>query len=229
MNTTKIDFSVFNDIIGTPFDSFRTRLPAEWEQVDSDKYIHVFKTTDRKYLVIIACDNDGIIRYDDEKKLDRDGKYQSIYMYSGIFGSVHCYRDIKIHMDITRKLEQKYNTPLDPCTSLQFKTVCRKIYNQKSFDRLSAPIANSSKSWRTVADPEGDSCTDFIVIPDRWSDLWGTDDEEQIWEDIEDFIYTTVGYQSGYDFPTGQMITLSWSFKRIPAGVAVVHHRGIDW
>lgn len=75
----------------------------------------------------------------------------------------------------------------------------------------------------------GDTSTDFIIIPDKWENLWGTEDEGKIWDDIEEFIYTSVGYKSGYDFPTGQMITLRWGFHRTPSGVAIWHDRGIDW
>lgn len=113
------------------------------------------------------------------------------------------------------------------------KESAREFYryvNKWHTDPLSVPIRNNVKEWRTVYDPkEGDTRTDFIIIPDKWSDLWGTDQEQEIYDDIEDFVFSTVGYHSAYDFPTGKMITINWYFHRTPCGIAIVHRAGIDW
>ena len=110
------------------------------------------------------------------------------------------------------------------------KAACRHFY--KNYDRLypdplSVPICNTKHIWRTVADRDsdgkicGDSCTDFIIIPDHGQ----THDELK--EYVQD--HCPYYYRSSYDFPTGQMITMSTYFTRIPCGIMVVHCRGIDW
>ena len=155
--------------------------------------------------------------------------------------SIRCYGDIKSTIrnnNLVLSLMEKHGctrTEIEEAKREQandMKKELREFYKyQKKYnpDPLSVPLRNNEKQWRTVADPEGDTCTDFIIIPDRWTELWGTDAEEEIYRDIEDFVYSTVGYDSCYEFPTGQMITLSWSFTRTPAGVAIIHRRGIDW
>ena len=115
------------------------------------------------------------------------------------------------------------------------KEQAREFYQyQRKYcvDPLSVPVRNNVKEWRTVGDDDGEGATDFIIIPDRWGDLWESEDEDDyqtIADDIEEFVFSTVGYRSGYDFPTGKMITLSWYFTRTPCGVAIIHRRGIDW
>lgn len=94
-------------------------------------------------------------------------------------------------------------------------------------DPISAPIRNTSNVWRTVADRYqdgtvcGDSCTDFIIIPDN-----GQTDSE-----LEDYvqIHCPYYYRPCHDFPTGHMITTGLSFTRTPAGIFIRHSRGIDW
>ena len=114
-----------------------------------------------------------------------------------------------------------------------FKKDCREFYKHREKyypDPLSVPLRNNVKAWRTVADPdEGDCCTDFIIIPDKWQGLWDTEDEQTIYDEIEQFVYDTVGYDSPYPYPVGRVITLRWSFVRTPAGIAIVHRRGLDW
>ena len=159
--------------------------------------------------------------------------------------TIRSYNQIKTTIDINNKFikimeDHNYNPKeleiVKKEMEKDLKAKCRDFYKYKKkycIDPLSVPIRNNEKQWRTVAnDNIGDSCTDFIIIPDRWGDLWNSDNEDDyqtISNDIEEFVFTTVGYRSMYDFPTGKMITISWDFKRIPCGVAVVHHRGIDW
>ena len=139
-----------------------------------------------------------------------------------LLASLEKFYGSNIPEDVKRYEKDDYNS---------FKAECRKFYrNNEKYnpDPLSVPIRNKEQ-WRTVSSDDGETCTDFIIIPDKWGDLWGTDDEQGIYDDIEDFVFSTVGYYSAYDFSTGRMITLRWSFKRIPCGVAIVHERGIDW
>lgn len=155
--------------------------------------------------------------------------------------SIRSYRDIKstifhnkaliAHLE-KRNIDPKTIEEIKAEQAEDLKKDTREFYHyqQKYYpDPLSVPICNNKKEWRTVSDDNGETCTDFIIIPDRWSDLWGTDEEQEIYDDIEDFIFSTVGCYSAYEFPTGRMITLRWAFKRVPCGVAITHERGIDW
>ena len=114
------------------------------------------------------------------------------------------------------------------------KKYSREFYKYRAKyypDPLSVPIRNNQEKWRTVS-TDGETRTDFIIIPDKWGELWESEDEndyQQISDDIEEFVFSTVGYRSCYDFPTGQLVTYSWGFHRTPVGVAVFHNAGIDW
>lgn len=97
-------------------------------------------------------------------------------------------------------------------------------------DPISIPVRNNVKEWRSVSTDNGETRTDFIIIPDVWGDLWETaEGYSQINDDIEELVFSTVGYRSAYDFPTGHIVTYTWGFNRVPCGVAVVHNCGIDW
>lgn len=226
MNTT-----VFCYAVGTPVDQIINNIPEEWNKVFSDRFIHVYRNNSVDAYAIFATDDDNIIRFCDVKKKRENGEYTSIWLYSGIFQNMNTFGDIKFVYDVEKSVTERYNLPVPVCTKLDWKTAVRNVFRRYRNKPVynSVPIRNNEKQWRTVADPEGDTCTDFIIIPDRWTELWETDAEEEIYRDIEDFVYSTVGYDSCYEFPTGQMITLSWSFTRTPAGVVIIHRRGIDW
>lgn len=105
---------------------------------------------------------------------------------------------------------------------IEFKKQCREFYrivNKYHTDPYSVPVFNDKKSWRSVSTDGGETRTDFIVIPDNGQ----TDD------DIEEFIFTTVGHKSCYDFSTGQLVTLHYYVERIPLGIKIIHECGIDW
>lgn len=156
----------------------------------------------------------------------------------------HNYSEIKNRLRGLRiaqnSLASHYNgeTPEDVARFVReyesdFWKECKESYKyirKYKRDPLAVSLSNSCKSWRTVAD-DFDSCTDFIIIPDRWDNsAWNDEDGfREISEDIEDFVFSTVGYNSCYDFPTGKMITISWHFKRTQCGVIIIHRRGIDW
>lgn len=157
--------------------------------------------------------------------------------------SIRCYGDIKSTIrnnNLVLSLMEKHGctrTEIEEAKREQaddMKKELREFYkyqNKYHPDPLSVPLRNNEKQWRTVAD-DFDSRTDFIIIPDKWEDLWDSENEEDyqtISDDIEDFVFTTVGYRSMYDFPTGKMITYNWYFTRTPCGVAVIHRCGIDW
>lgn len=105
----------------------------------------------------------------------------------------------------------------------RFKADCKEFYKyvrRWHIDPLSVSIRNK-KQWRTVSDDNGETCTDFIILPDAEGELSD--------EDIEQFVYDTVYCPSYYDFPTGKVITLGWHFTRTRCGVVIIHERGIDW
>lgn len=224
-----VNTKVFNNAVGNPYLSVSENIPEGWHLVHDDGSVHIYKTEDKRYTAILATDKDNFVRYCDVKRLFSDGKYYSIYLYSGIFDSIRTYNDIKSYYNMSKRLEKKCKIFGSVPVLMDFKTACRNVYNDDYNDQLSVPVLNNEKAWRTVSDDAGDTSTDFIIIPDKWENLWGTEDEGKIWDDIEEFIYTSVGYKSGYDFPTGQMITLRWGFHRTPSGVAIWHDRGIDW
>jgi len=206
-----------------------------WQKVNNDPLIRVFANLHeykKQYKAIVACDDDMIIRYIDIKS-SKDGKtWSHDYMYSGVYQNLNNFEDIRFICEVENKLSARTGTKLPVCMEYSKKLAIRDVLNKiNSYkqDPLSVPLRNSSKQWRTVSDDDGECSTDFIIIPDKWGDLWGTEDEYLISDDIEDFIFTTVGYHSGYDFPTGKTITLRWSFKRLPCGVGIVHDRGINW
>ena len=105
---------------------------------------------------------------------------------------------------------------------IEFKKQCREFYrlvNKYHTDPYSVPVFNNEKSWRSVSTDDGETRTDFIIIPDN-----GQTDE-----DIEEFIFTTVGHKSYHDFSTGQLVTLRYYVERIPLGIKIIHECGIDW
>ena len=153
----------------------------------------------------------------------------AIYSYKDILEEREFYRGIAnaLRADKAYKTEQKAIEKSIEKMNINLKKTERAFY--KSFtDPLAIPVTNNVRKWRTIS-TDGESATDFIIIPDKWADLWGTEKENEAYEDIESFVFETVGYISPYDFSTGKEITLYWSFKRTNAGIAIVHKRGIDW
>lgn len=147
--------------------------------------------------------------------------------------NIRSYNDMRGHItgkNIAMKvLLEKYGTiPEDYAEfwkkeDADFKKDCREFYRyvmKYHVDPLSVPILNDKKVWRTVSTDNGESCTDFIIIPDK-----GQTDE-----DIEDFVHTTVYCPKySYDYSTGRVVTFGFSYRRIKAGILVIHERGIDW
>lgn len=219
---------VFDHAECTPMHTVTEVIPADWKMVYHDWHTNVYKNTAENAVAILSCDDDGIVRYCDVKK-QRGGRYASIYLYNGIF-NIHSYRDIRDSVKIDKKLKEKYGCSVPVCTQLDMKSAFRTFYRKKHDTpvSLSVPLRNNVKAWRTVSADHGESCADFIIIPDKWGNLWETD-PDSVTEDIEQFVHDTVYCYSGYDYPTGKVITLRWSYKRIPAGVAIIHERGIDW
>lgn len=100
----------------------------------------------------------------------------------------------------------------------EFKTSARRFYHRPRLDPLAESIRGS---WRTHMDADGEYGYDYTIIPDR-----GETDEE-----IKEFMYDSPVYlgrsNSPYDC-TGKAFTRWWSFKRTPAGIALIHAWGID-
>lgn len=156
--------------------------------------------------------------------------------------SIRSYREMRTEIEVNRVIihtitaEYNGNIPENELACIKriedrFKKDCREFYKHREKyypDPLSVPLRNNVKAWRTVSADHGESCADFIIIPDTWGELWETD-PDSVTEDIEQFVHDTVYCYSGYDYPTGKVITLRWSYKRTPAGVAIIHERGIDW
>lgn len=212
MNTT-----IFDNCIGKAFESVNACFNNDWNNTYSDKYTHILKNEQESAIAIILLDDDGFVRYCDVKKKRNGEKYKSIYLYSGLF-TMSTHKDIKnVYKIISDKRFKDYRIPL--CTQADFRVACRNIYHRPSKDRLSVPVSNNKKVWRTIADPEGDTSTDFIIIPDNG----------QTKEEIEQFVYDTVYCPSNYCYSTGRVITLSWDYKKLPCGIAIIHRTGIDW
>ena len=187
--------TIFDNCIGKAFESVSTCFHNDWNNTYSDKYTHIFKNEQESAIAIILLDDDGFIRYCDVKKKRNGEKYRII----------------------SDKRFKDYRIPL--CTQADFRIACRNIYHRPSKDRLSVPVSNNKKVWRTIADPEGDTSTDFIIIPDNG----------QTKGEIEQFGYDTVYCPSNYWYSTGRVITLSWDYKKLPCGIAIIHRTGIDW
>ena len=145
---------------------------------------------------------------------------------------ISSYREIKDHIEnVNRMVRIFHEHNRIPESEIQeikdeyikdIKTASRDFYrrvNKYHTDPYSVPVFNDKKSWRSVSTDGGETRTDFIVIPDNGQ----TDD------DIEEFIFTTVGHKSYYDFPTGQLVTLHYYIERIPLGIKIIHECGIDW
>jgi len=225
MNTT-----IFDNAVGMPVPKIIESIPAEWHKVYNNEYIYVYRHNTVEAVALFACNDDQIVRTCDVKR-KRDGKFESIYLHTGLFENLDSYRDIKADEDIVKRLEKNHGVSFPVCFQLERKLAVRRFYqrvnNRPEYN--SVPLRNNKKEWRTVSD-EPDSRTDFIIIPDIWGDLWETEEGyAQINEDIEELVFSTVGYRSMYDFPTGHIVTYTWGFKRVPCGVAVVHTCGIDW
>ena len=88
-------------------------------------------------------------------------------------------------------------------------------------DPLAKPM---SDGWRGLMDDEcGENGYDFRILPvedaDKWSD-----------EAIEEYIMCEVGYPpicSPYDC-TGKRFTMWTSWKKVPAGIVMIHRWGLD-
>ncbi len=197
-------------------------LPSDWKKVNHDPIIRVYQNADQHLKAIIACEADGTIRSHDVKKF-KDGVWKSIYMYNGFYTNVHSYGDIIFIRSIDNAIEERYGQKTPEWMLFDRKRAERAVYRRYtrkfSHDPFSVPLCNNHKQWRTVSDNDGETCIDFIIIPDN-----GHTDEE-----IEDFVHDTVYCYSAYDFPTGRMITTFFSYSRVPCGIAIIHHRGIDW
>ena len=221
------DTRIFDNCEGKKYTDTVPHIGSDWQLVHDANHIHVFKHNNGAYTAILSTDDDNFIRFCDVQK-----NKKSIYLYNGIYDCVNTYRDIIITCNNDKILKQKYNTDLPVCVKLDEKTAIRNVYRRvrATKERYSVPVFNNSKQWRTIAD-DFDSCTDYIIIPNIWNnDTWDSEEGyQEIYDYIEEFIYTTVGYRSCYDFPTGKMITISWGFQKTPCGVSVIHHRGIDW
>ena len=153
--------------------------------------------------------------------------------------TIRTYDDIRTHIESHREnieLYKQCGMPTDAIKQIEkdfavrLKKAMREFYKTEdnyNRDPLSVPIRNTEHIWRTVADRYsdgricGDSCTDFIIIPDHG----------QTYEELDEYVryHCPYYYRHGHDFPTGQMITMSTYFTRIPCGIMVVHCRGIDW
>lgn len=144
-------------------------------------------------------------------------------LYTGIFSSVRTYRDIKTLSEILKKTEELTGKPLDDFTRTEFKKACRSVYRRHDMyyhDPLAVPVRNSKGQWRTVSDNNGEDGTDFIF----WDNPDATDVE------IMNFVYATVycGHNNTPYDCSGKRVTLSWDYRRLPCGVAITHHWGLD-
>ena len=209
-----------------------------WKRINDDPHIRVYANLHeypKQYKAIVACDGKGLVRSCEVKVRGKDGTWENYYLYDGVYQSLRTYSDVKLaHLvedDFDRRIKQNRPEWMKFDLKRAEREVYRKYHKKFSHDPYYVPLLNNSKEWRTVSDDGGESCTDFIIIPNTWDDeLWETEEGyEQINEDIEDFVFSTVGYRTSYDFSTGLVVTMSWSFKRLSCGVAIVHNRGIDW
>jgi len=225
-----MDTTIFCNAIGMTVFELTSKIPEDWHNVYNDNFVFVYRHNTADAFCIFACDNNRIVRTLDIKK-KKNGKYESIFIHTGLFENLDSYNAIKNDEDIMERIAKIYGNKFPVCFELERKLALRRFYQKMDGKPVynSTSLCNNNKQWRTVSDNGNECTTDFIIIPDKWTDLWGTDDEQTIYDDIEDFVYSTVGYDSGYDFPTGREITLRWSFKRLPCGVGIVHDRGIDW
>lgn len=226
-----MNITAFCYATGTPLNQIIENIPEEWNRVYSDRFTYVYRHKTVDAFALLVCDDDGVVRTCDVKQRDGE-RYDSIFVHTGLFENLTSYDAIRTDEDIMERLVKAHNTPFPTWFTFKRKLAVRRFYSRIASKPVynSVPIRNNLGQWRTVADREaGDCCTDYIIIPDKWSDLWGTDREGEAWDAIEDFVFSTVGNKPRYDFPVGDFITLSWGFTRTPSGIAIKHCRGLDW
>ena len=110
------------------------------------------------------------------------------------------------------KLKEKYRN--------DFIKECREFYkySEKAYqDPYSVPVFNDKGVWRTVSDDDGETGTDFIIIPDNG----------QTEEEIKEFVYDSVfcGYGDLLIDCTGKKCSRGWYHRRTPCGIVITH----DW
>lgn len=147
---------------------------------------------------------------------------------------IRSYREMKSRYNGIRIAENyvrtHYETPSEECvkyiadTWTDFRKECREFYkyvNKYHADRLSVPVLNNKNVWRTVSDDNGETGTDFIIIPDNG----------ETEEDIKEIVYDSVfcGYGDLLIDCTGKRCTRSWGYRRTPCGIAIIHRWCFDW
>ena len=145
---------------------------------------------------------------------------------------IYSYNDIKNEYQNLKRFEMICSKH---CTSEEVKeyvneykkdiiSECRKFYKRQrehSIDYLSVPVLNNKNIGRTVSDDNGETGTDFIIIPDN-----GETDE-----DIKELVYDSVfcGYGDLLIDCTGKRCTRGWSYRRVPCGIVITHRWCFDW
>lgn len=90
---------------------------------------------------------------------------------------------------------------------------------RKELSRGSDPLKNSIREVaRVIFHPEGDGCSEYRIYPDHGE----TDEEIREWVD-EMWMHVF----SPYDC-TGQVFTVDIHWKRVPAGIVLIHVKGLD-
>ena len=142
--------------------------------------------------------------------------------YTGTFSPwLKTYDDVKILYESLHHTEEITGRPLPPETWDDARHSARVVYRRPFSD----PLASSLRQdWRHAIDRDGESGTDYIILPDDPADPW-TDEE------IAHYLYESPVYSGRprheWDC-TGERFTWGWSYTRTPAGIALIHKWSID-
>jgi len=147
---------------------------------------------------------------------------------------IRSYREMKTKYIGIKKAEDYFRTHYENISKeseeyfsdlfTDFRKECREFYrhiNKYHTDPYSVPVLNSNNVWRTVSDDNGETGTDFIIIPDNG----------ETEEDIKELVYDSVfcGYGDLLIDCTGKRCTRSWSYRKVPCGIIITHKWCFDW
>lgn len=134
---------------------------------------------------------------------------------------LHSYNEIRLAYQFFNNAKDVIPPESVPEVLHSIRIAARNVYRRPVYDPLRVPLTGG---WRHVYDDDYEGGKHFCLLPDRPEDPY-TDDEIREYIEDSDVYYGRVN--SPYDC-TGKRFTRWISWKRTPAGIALIHSWGLD-